>query len=244
MKLASFIVISAVLHVAVLVQPFSFPQWEREQILPVTIISHDVEGSAGSNRTTLVNQAPSGPSRANAPENFSEPRFSASLSIVTDKIAAPDHSVDVSEGLSTPSSAEFASHGVAILGTGDGSGFGRASTGTGNSEVGTGAGTGQGLGNGDGQYRQARYIDGPKPKIPESARRAGKEGRVFLRVLIDEQGRSAAVEINRSSGEAALDQAAVDAVKRWRFLPARLGNKSVESWLRIPIEFRRVDAQE
>jgi protein TonB len=51
------------------------------------------------------------------------------------------------------------------------------------------------------------------------------------------------VEINRSSGSEALDRAAAEAIKRWRFIPARYGDKAVESWIRIPIEFRLADAK-
>ena len=244
MKLASFIVLSAALHGAVLLQPLLFSGLAREQLLPVTITSHDEESSAAGKRPTLGNKARSAPSRANAPENSPEPRFSAPLSFVIDKIAAPDNSVDVSDGLSTASSSEFISHGAAIFGTGNGSGFGRAGTGTGNSEAGSGAGTGQGMGNGNGQYTQARTSDAPKPKYPESARRDGKEGRVLLRVLVNEEGRSASVEVNRSSGVESLDQAALEAIKRWRFFPARYGEKPVESWVRIPIDFRLNDTQD
>ena len=55
---------------------------------------------------------------------------------------------------------------------------------------------------------QARYRDTPKPVYPESARREGREGRVVLRVLVDDQGRSKSSRINRSSGSEALDRAA------------------------------------
>jgi protein TonB len=51
------------------------------------------------------------------------------------------------------------------------------------------------------------------------------------------------VEINSSSGDDALDRAAAEAIRRWRFHPARYGDKPVESWLRIPIEFRLADAK-
>jgi protein TonB len=65
---------------------------------------------------------------------------------------------------------------------------------------------------------------------------------VLLRVLVDGQGRSKQVEINRSSGSDALDRAAAEAIKHWRFHPARHGDKSIESWLRVPIEFRLDEA--
>ena len=49
--------------------------------------------------------------------------------------------------------------------------------------------------------------------------------------------RCAAVPINNSSGSEALDRAAAEAIKRWRFIPARYGDEAVESWIRVPIDF-------
>jgi len=244
MKLASFIVLSAALHCVVLLQPLLFSGLAREQLLPATIISLEDESGAAGKRPTLGNKARSAPSRAKASENSSERQFSPPLSIVVDKIAVPDNSVTVSEGLSVAISSESMSYGIDIFGVGDGGGFGRGNDGTGNSEAGSGAGTGRGIRNGEGQYRQAHTSDAPKPRYPESARRDGKEGRVLLRVLVNEEGRSASVEVNRSSGIEALDQAAVEAIKRWRFSPARLGDRPVESWVRIPIEFRLTDVRD
>ena len=65
---------------------------------------------------------------------------------------------------------------------------------------------------------------------------------MLLRVLIDDQGRAKKVEVNTSSGSELLDRAAAEAIKRWRFHPARYGDKPVESWIRIPIEFRLAGA--
>ena len=244
MKLASFIVLSAGLHGVILVQPLSFPALEYEQLLRVTIISLEGAGGAAGKGPTPGNKAHSAPSRAKAPEKSSEPQFSAPLSIVIDKIEVPNNSVDISDGLSAALSSESMSHGADIFGVGDGGGFGRGSGGTGNSAAGSGAGSGRRIGNGNGQYTRARTSDAPKPKYPDTARRNGKEGRVLLRVLVNEEGRSAAVEVNRSSGIEALDQAAVEAIKRWRFTPARLGDSPIESWVRIPIDFRLNDTQD
>jgi TonB family protein len=134
----------------------------------------------------------------------------------------------------------------------DGTSFGTVSSGTGGDGNGFGSpgtGSGLGIGNGTGSsgsgipLTQARYRNTPKPNYPENARREGREGSVLLRVLVDEQGRSRKVEIHSSSGSDALDRAAADAIKRWRFHPARYGEQPVESWLRIPIEFRLADKQ-
>jgi protein TonB len=82
------------------------------------------------------------------------------------------------------------------------------------------------------------YRSTVKPDYPEAAHGERQRGTSLLRVLVDEAGRSKSVEINRSSGSDTLDRAAAEAIKRWRFSPARFGDKAVESWVKIPIEFR------
>jgi protein TonB len=114
----------------------------------------------------------------------------------------------------------------------------------GRSDAGSGLGNGRGIAPNAGQYTRPSYREAPKPQYPETARRGGKEGRVLLRVLVNEEGRSAFVEVNLSSGVEALDQAAVAAIKRWRFAPARNGGQPVESWVRIPIDFRLTGARD
>ena len=43
--------------------------------------------------------------------------------------------------------------------------------------------------------------------------------------------------INTSSGSDRLDRAALDAVRRWKFVPARLGDTPVDAWVLVPIAF-------
>jgi len=131
---------------------------------------------------------------------------------------------------------------IAGNGAGPSAGSGSASV-SGSSETGLGLNNGQASSGKGTVLSQARYRDTPRPDYPESARREGREGRVLLRVLVDDQGRSKQVEINSSSGSDALDRAAAEAIRRWRFHPAFHGDKPVESWLRIPIEFRLAEAQ-
>jgi periplasmic protein TonB len=113
--------------------------------------------------------------------------------------------------------------------------------GAGGGGMGNGIGAGTGSGGNSATFVQAGYRSTVKPDYPERARREGKEGQVLLRVLVDEAGRSKSIEINRSSGSDTLDHAAAEAIKRWRFSPARFGDKAVESWVKIPIEFRLKD---
>lgn len=83
----------------------------------------------------------------------------------------------------------------------------------------------------------ADYLDNPKPPYPSISRRMGEEGEVRLRVYVDASGAAQRVEIERTSGFARLDQAALDTVKRWRFVPARQGDQPVAAWVIVPIQF-------
>jgi protein TonB len=84
----------------------------------------------------------------------------------------------------------------------------------------------------------ADYLDNPPPFYPVLSRRAGEQGRVVLRVLVNPGGRADDVEIRSSSGHSRLDEAARETVRRWRFVPAKRGDQPVPAWVLIPISFR------
>jgi protein TonB len=52
-----------------------------------------------------------------------------------------------------------------------------------------------------------------------------------------ENGRVGDIQIELSAGHPDLDSAAVEAVKQWRFEPARRGGQAVVVWLRMPVKF-------
>ncbi|HVY79453.1 MAG TPA: energy transducer TonB [Steroidobacteraceae bacterium] len=81
------------------------------------------------------------------------------------------------------------------------------------------------------------YIQPPAPKYPPESRRTGEEGLVVLRVLINEAGRAAQIEVERSSGYARLDAAARAAVERALFRPYVENGVARVATARIPIEF-------
>lgn len=93
------------------------------------------------------------------------------------------------------------------------------------------------LGGGNIPSTPARYARCPAPLFPDEARKAGLAGTVLLRVEIDENGRPLAVAVRRSSGHEVLDQAALRAVRNWRFEPARSRGKTIGTRLEIPIRF-------
>jgi periplasmic protein TonB len=76
-----------------------------------------------------------------------------------------------------------------------------------------------------------------KPSYPSSARRAGMQGTTLLGVFVGSDGRVGDVVVRESAGHPDLDAAAVDAVKRWRFEPARRGTEPVAMWVLLPVQF-------
>lgn len=87
----------------------------------------------------------------------------------------------------------------------------------------------------------AAYLDNPTPQYPKLSRRRGEQGKVTLRVRVRADGRAEAVEIAHSSGHPRLDDAALETVQSWRFVPARQGEAPIESSLLVPIVFRLDD---
>ena len=82
-----------------------------------------------------------------------------------------------------------------------------------------------------------------RPLYPESARRAGIQGTTLLRIHIEPDGRVSDVSVERSAGHQSLDQAAADAVRRWRFEPAQSSSGPVAMSALVPVEFRIGDRE-
>ncbi|MDN5871713.1 MAG: energy transducer TonB [Nitrococcus sp.] len=84
----------------------------------------------------------------------------------------------------------------------------------------------------------AAYQNNPPPVYPLRSRSLGEEGQVLLRVHITADGSVDQIEVERSSGYERLDQAALEAVRDWRFAPARRGDEPVGAWVLVPIHFK------
>lgn len=84
----------------------------------------------------------------------------------------------------------------------------------------------------------AAYLSNPKPAYPLAARRRGIEGKVLLRVEVSASGEAMQVQLKKSSGHDMLDQAALEAVRGWRFVPAKRGNTAVVAWVEVPLVFK------
>lgn len=83
----------------------------------------------------------------------------------------------------------------------------------------------------------ADYLNNPAPRYPALSRRLREEGRVVLRVFVDERGLPARVELRSSSGHDRLDGVALETVRQWKFVPARRGDQAISAWVLIPISF-------
>ncbi len=83
----------------------------------------------------------------------------------------------------------------------------------------------------------AGYLHNPPPKYPAMSRRLGEQGRTLLRVMVSADGAAVSVTLQTSSGSSRLDEAALDAVRRWRFVPAKRGDQAVSASVVVPIKF-------
>jgi TonB family protein len=128
------------------------------------------------------------------------------------------------------------------LGPGIGGGAGTgAGVGAG---LGDGAGRGPGLGGGPGggPFRPGTGIDPPRvvrevrPTYTADARRRGIEGDVTLEVVVSREGRVTSIRTVRGLG-AGLDERAAEAVRQWRFTPARRQGAPVDVVVEVSVEF-------
>ncbi len=75
-----------------------------------------------------------------------------------------------------------------------------------------------------------------QPEYPELARKAGIEGTVYVKILVDKQGMVRDAILLRGVG-AGLDEAALEAVRRWVYTPAIQNSRPVAVWVAQPINF-------
>jgi protein TonB len=81
------------------------------------------------------------------------------------------------------------------------------------------------------------------PTYPPASRRAGEQGTVRLKVLVDTSGRASNVQVTASSGFPRLDQAAMEAVRKWRFVAATDGTNKIQAYTQVAVTFRLTDAE-
>lgn len=75
------------------------------------------------------------------------------------------------------------------------------------------------------------------PEYPDQARRTGTQGRVVLRLLVDEHGHARHVSVLEATPDGIFEQCALDAVIRWSFTPGKRDGKAVPTWVLLPLRF-------
>jgi len=121
------------------------------------------------------------------------------------------------------------------VGSGTGQGLG--------SGTGGGIGPGSGGGTGGGPYQPGAGIDPPtlvkeiRPTYTDAARRQAIEGDVVLEIVVRSDGSVGNVRVRRTLG-AGLEQKAIDAVRQWRFLPAKRHGTAVDVVVDVSVEFK------
>jgi TonB family protein len=125
-------------------------------------------------------------------------------------------------------------------GVGGGAGTGQ---GTGNGQgIGSGIGEGTGGGTGGGPFRPGSGIEPPrlirevKADYTDDARRRGITGDVVLEIVVRRDGSVGDVTLLEGLG-AGLDQRAVNAVRQWKFSPARRRGEAVDVIVEVAVEF-------
>jgi len=120
-------------------------------------------------------------------------------------------------------------------GSGQGNGVGEGS--------GAGIGPGSGGGIGGGPYRPGAGITAPaivrevKPDYTEEGRQRRVEGDVVLEIVVKSDGSVGNVKLLQGLG-AGLDQRAIDAVRQWRFSPAKRYGTPVDVIVEVAMEFK------
>ena len=261
MRIGFFLLFSLALHATALTYPVFFPAPQVTDLLPVTVLGLDNAGGGdgagrggdeGSDRpqvhpkrveridrrvrTNSVNKTEQRENHRNVASNFT------AVSVTDEGVTVASNQNDRTQ--QQAGSASFAG-GAEDTGHGTGGAAGFAG-GTGYGTGGIGYGNGNGTGSDVTTARRVgvSYAYSPKPEYPDSARKEGHEGTVVIRVLVDANGRSKSLGVDRSSGFQTLDKAALNTVRHWRFNAARHGDQHVESWVKIPIVFRLADLKD
>lgn len=94
----------------------------------------------------------------------------------------------------------------------------------------------------EGDVTPPRILVKEMPGYPEPARSQGTQGAVVLQAVIDESGEVTDLVVIQGQPDG-LSEAAVEAVRRWRFEPARLGGKPIAVYYNLTVNFRLADKE-
>ena len=179
----------------------------------------------------VVTPQPAAPEEPPPPPPAVSPQVIAP--VVTAAADSRDRTGDLSESAAQADSQGRGSGGGA--GSGQGTGIGEG--------TGAGIGPGSGGGTGGGPYRPGSGITAPellrevRPDYTDEARRLGIEGEVVLEIIVQADGTVGNVRVVQGL-RGGLDRRAIDAVRQWRFAPARRYGEPVDVVVEVAVEFK------
>ena len=89
--------------------------------------------------------------------------------------------------------------------------------------------------------QKPRVISRIQPIYPHRARQQGINGKVVLKLLVDEKGEVKKVSVVSAEPKGVFEDSAVSAVKKWRFEPGHLDGEPVSTWVQVPVSFTLTD---
>jgi protein TonB len=88
--------------------------------------------------------------------------------------------------------------------------------------------------------KEPEIVKKVEPKYPELAMRAGLEGKVWVKIWVDKEGKPKQVVVLKSDAEI-FNEPAIEAAKQFLFTPAYMNNGPVSVWVSIPFRFKLAD---
>jgi protein TonB len=161
--------------------------------------------------------------------------------LVETRIQMPDASIEVQKDLKMANTTmpNFGMPDAPLVGNSMGNGHGTG--------VGSGSGSGLGPGSGGNYGGGVKQIGGgvsapqllfaPEPEFSEEARKAKASGNVLVSLIVDQQGRPQSVRVLRGVGMG-LDEKAIEAVKQYKFKPAKEAGRPVAVQMNVEVEFQ------
>lgn len=200
-------------------------------------------GGGGGDRDKL--QAPKGALPKSAKDQITPPAIvirndNPKLAVAPTVVLPPQIKLPNTGDLGDPLSRVL---GPPSNGTGSGAGIGSGSGGGVGSGSGPGVGPGHGGGYGGGAYRVGGGVSAPKvvydpdPEYSEEARKAKFQGTVVLWLVVSPDGHPQQIRVTRSLGMG-LDEKAMEAVRQWRFEPAKKDGQPVPVMINVEVNFR------
>ena len=217
------------------------------EYLPISKKSNDTIGGGGGGGDRDKLQAPKGKMPKQAMQQFTPPAViirneDPKLPVEPTVVVPPEVKLP-NANLPNLGDPLARVSGALSNGTGSGGGIGSGSGGGIGSGTGPGYGPGSGGGTGGGVFQVGggvsapRAVFTPEPEYSEQARRAKHEGTVVLWLVVGSDGRPRDLRVLRSLG-LGLDEKAMDAVRQWRFEPARKNGTPVAVRVNVEVDFK------